>query len=173
MNKIFFLILPCLLWVIFSCNNESSNNLIESSSMKEEIIEIDSLGQVRKTYDGELYRIYNENGLLIELYGHVQDPLSDYIIRTIIDIDPENKIYTTKTYLNESLNQETYQVKKPFNYYKKIYYYSGEGFKDRYLEYWELYHPVFDENGNYVNHKLTEIKENPVMNPFYKKAPSK
>lgn len=137
MRILFFI---CLMLYLTSCFTEQR---------KQFPVKRDSKSRVVVSYDSFVYRKYDTLGRLIELYGNFKRRDDDSNFRTFIDYGTDESVVTIKTCFLEDTN------------IKCIVYPNSRFFIEKYITendeiFSELYLPIYDTLGNFINLKLKE-----------------
>ena len=130
----------------------------QSNQRIQKVVERDSTGRILKTFDGYVYRLYDSQGRLIELWGNRKTPDMDDNFRTIADISDSVVIH--REYFFDIKNTKCKIIDSLDCYISKGYFINGKLVK---IEYWN---PVKGSNGKVINHKLVETEDNPRRGTF-------
>src|SRR5688572_26033560 len=111
-----FLTLSFLVFLVINCNSQSDQRI-------QKIIEKDSAGRILKTFDGYVYRVYDNRERLVEIWGNKKRPDMDDNFRTVAEIT--DTVVTIKEYFFEKDNTECKILDSLDCYITKKYHIGG------------------------------------------------
>jgi hypothetical protein len=139
------------------CNGQSDQRI-------QKVIERDSVGRIIKTFDGYVYRRFDNQERLIELWGNYKRVDFDDNFRTVIEIT--DSLFTTKEYFFDKKNTKCKIVDSLDCYITKKFHKDEKFLK---TEYWN---PVKDEKNKVIKHSLVETDDDPRQYDFIQYLPS-
>jgi hypothetical protein len=143
--------------IMINCNGRSSQRL-------QKVIERDSAGKILKTFDGFVYRVYDKQSRLIELWGNPKRADFDDNFRTTTEIT--DSTVTTREFFFDKKNTNCKIADSLDCYITKSYHKDGKLFK---TEHWN---PVKNEKNKVIKHTLVETDTNPRQYEFIHYLPS-
>ncbi len=133
--------------LIVSCSQSK-----QKDARKEVVVERYAGGEIKKTYNGYTYGVYDKEGRRIEFYGNLKFVDANSNFHTIINY--QNKKVVIKEYVLEDSNTECIITDKD-DYVKFVMYFEGSDFEESIK--FEVYQPV-KKNGKYIKHELSETR---------------
>lgn len=149
-----------LLIVVLSIGCSSQNE-----KRKEEVKKKYPNGQVKKTFNGFTYRIYDEKGRMIEHYGNRKLADDNSNFRT--QINYEKRKVVVREYVFDDSNTSC-KVINENDFVMIIMYFDSESYYESTS--FEVYQPVYI-SGKYVRHNLFETQKGKDKNYYLRYLP--
>lgn len=134
-----------LVLLIVGCSN--------SSHRKEVVVERYDSGEIKKTYNGYTYGVYDKEGRRIEFYGNLKYDDANSNFHTFISY--QDKKVVVKEYVLDDSNTKCAIIDKD-DYVKIVMYFKESDFEESVK--FDVYQPV-KRNGKYIGHELSETRE--------------